>query len=56
MDRRGRDRIVFGFTTTCSPSVYHHQICEFEPRSLRVFGGFLWVLRFPPSTKLNDTI
>jgi hypothetical protein len=53
MDRRGRDRIVFGFTTTC---VYHHQICEFEPRSLRVFGGFLWVLRFPPSTKLTTTI
>ena len=27
---RGRDRTVFGFTTTCVISVYHHKSCEFE--------------------------
>jgi hypothetical protein len=34
-DRRGRDRMVVGFTTTCRISAYHHQSCEFEPRSWR---------------------
>jgi len=33
--RRGRDRMVVGFTTTCAISAYHHLSCEFEPRSLR---------------------
>ena len=33
MDRRGRDRMVVGLTTTCTISAYHHLICEFEPRS-----------------------
>jgi hypothetical protein len=28
--RRGRDRMVVGFTTTCAISVYHHQRFEFE--------------------------
>ena len=23
-DRRGRDRMIVGFTTTCAISVYHH--------------------------------
>jgi hypothetical protein len=32
---RGRDRLVVGFTTTCAISAYHHQSCEFEPRSGR---------------------
>ena len=27
------DRMVVGFTTTYAISAYHHQICEFEPRS-----------------------
>jgi len=31
--RRGRDRMVVGFTTTCAISAYHHLSCEFEPRS-----------------------
>ena len=31
--RRGRDRMVVGFTTTCSISAYHHWSCEFEPCS-----------------------
>ena len=34
--RRGRDRIVVGFTTTCAISAYHHQSCEFESSSWRV--------------------
>ena len=33
--RRGRDRMVDGFTTTCAISAYHHYSCEFEPRSWR---------------------
>ena len=33
--RRGRDRMVVGFTTTRAISVYHHKSCEFEFRSRR---------------------
>jgi len=33
--RRGRDRMVVGFTTTCTVSTYHHWSCEFESRSWR---------------------
>jgi len=33
--RRGRDRIVVGFTTTCVISAYHYLRCEFESRSWR---------------------
>ena len=29
-DRRGRDRMVVRFTTTCAISVYHHESCKFE--------------------------
>jgi hypothetical protein len=31
--RRGCDNMVFGFTTICAVSVYHHYRCEFEPQS-----------------------
>jgi len=31
--RRGRNRRVVGFTTTCAISAHHHWSCEFEPRS-----------------------
>jgi hypothetical protein len=36
-DRRSRDRMVVGFTTTYMYviSVYHHSNCEFEPSSWR---------------------
>jgi hypothetical protein len=68
--RRGRDRMVDGFTTIYAISAYHHCCCEFESRSgrgvqqyvinfvsdLRQIGGFLRVLRFPPPIKLNATI
>ena len=33
--RGRRDRMVVGFTTTCSIRAYHHSSCEFEPRSWR---------------------
>jgi len=33
--RRGRDRMVVAFTTTCVISAYHHYSCEFEPCSWR---------------------
>jgi hypothetical protein len=32
MGRRGRDRMVVGFTTICAISAYHHSPCEFESR------------------------
>jgi hypothetical protein len=33
--RRGRDRMVVGFTTTYAISAYRHSCCEFESRSGR---------------------
>jgi hypothetical protein len=41
---RGRDRIVFGFSTTYTVSVYHHWCCEFESRSER--GIQHYVIKF----------
>ena len=32
LGRRGRDRIVVGFTTTYVINVYRHYSCEFKPR------------------------
>jgi hypothetical protein len=69
-DRRGRVRMVVGFTTTYAISVYHHWCCEFKSRSgrgvqhyvikfvsdLRQVGGFFPVLRFPSPIKLTSTI
>ena len=62
-NRRGGDRMVVGFTTTFVISAYHHW-CEFESRSwrgvqhyvIKLVGGFLGVLRFPPPIKLIATI
>jgi len=67
--RRGRDRMVVGFTTTYAIGAYHHW-WEFEYRSrrgvhhyvikfvsdLRQVAGFLRVLRFPLPIQLIDTI
>ena len=36
--RRGRDRMVIGFTTTYAIIAYHHKSCEFE---LRLWRGVL---------------
>jgi len=60
---RGRDRMVVGFTNTYAISAYHHWCCGFDFRSgrciqhyvikflsnLRQVGGFLRILRFPPT-------
>ena len=62
--RRGRDRMVVGYTTAYAISAYHHWSYDFESRSgevysiqkyvikvvneLRLLGGFLLALRFPP--------
>jgi hypothetical protein len=67
--RRGRDRMVVGYTTICVIRAYHPIICEFLSSSwrrvldttkfvsdLRQVGGFFWVLRFPPPIKLTATI
>jgi hypothetical protein len=64
--RRGRDRMVVGFTTICAIRTYPPWICEFLSSSwrrvldttkfvsdLRQVGGFLWVLRFPPLHTLH---
>jgi hypothetical protein len=59
--------MVVGFTITYAISAYHHESCEFEPRSwrgvpikfvsdLRQIGGFLRVVQFPPPIKLTTTI
>jgi hypothetical protein len=64
--RRGRDRMVVGFTTTYAISA----CSKFESRSgrsvqhyvikfvsdLRQIGGFLRVLRFPPPINLSATM
>jgi len=56
--RRGRGRMVVGFTTTYAISACHHWCCEFDSRpgrgvhhyvikfisDLRQVGGFLWVV------------
>ena len=69
-DRRSRDRMVVGFTTTSALSTYHDRCCEIESRSergvqhyvikivsdLRQVDGFHRVLRFPPPIKLTAMI
>ena len=42
--RRGRNRMVVGFTTTYAISDYHHWCCEFESRSWR--GVQHYVIKF----------
>jgi len=68
--RRGPDRMVVGFTSTYAINIYHHWCCEFKSRSgwgvqhyvikfvsdFRQVGGFLRVIRFPPTIKLTTTI
>jgi hypothetical protein len=36
--RRGRHRMVVGFTTTYAITAYHHWCCEFEARSGRAIS------------------
>jgi hypothetical protein len=42
--RRGKDRMVIGFTATYAISVYHHRCSEFESRSGR--GVQHYVIKF----------
>ena len=61
--RRGRDRMVVGFTTTYPISAYHHWCCEFQSRSGRgvqhqvcqrlVTGR--WFCPGPPVSSTNKT-
>ena len=67
--RRGRDRMVVGFTTTYSISAYHHLFVRPNPahgdvysiqhyviqfvRDIRQIGGFLRVLPFSTSNKTD---
>ena len=44
MGRRGRDRMVVGFTTTYAISARYHSCCEFEYRSGR--GVQHYVIKF----------
>ena len=63
--RRGRDRLVVGFITTCAISAYHHYWCECESRSWRGvldttlcdkvcqwLAAYLW---FSPGTPVSST-
>ena len=70
--RRGRDRMVVGYTTTYAivPITTEVVISNLDQgdvysiqhyvinfvSDLRQVGGFLWVLQFPPSIKLIATI
>ena len=45
-DRRGRNRIAIGFTTTYAISAYHHLRCECESRSGEVYSIQHYVVRF----------
>ena len=65
---RGHDHMVAGFTITYAMSGYHHKSCEFETcwwwgvldttlcDEVCQVGGFLRILRFPPSIQLTATI
>ena len=64
--RRDRHSMVFGFTTICAFSAYHHLCCEFEPLHGKVYSiqhyvikfvsDFLLVLLFAQPIKLTATI
>jgi len=61
--RRGRDRMVVGFTTTYAIRAYHHWCCEFESRSERgvqhnISQWFVtgrWFSPGPPVSSSNQT-
>ena len=66
--RRGRDHMVVGFKTIYAIGAYHRWCYEFESRSgrgvqhyvikfvsdLQQVGGFLLVLRLPPTNKTDS--
>ena len=71
-DRRGRDRMTIGFTTTYAIGAYHAKVVSSNPvhgevyliqhyvikfvSDLRQVGGFLRVLQFSPPVILTPTI
>ena len=53
--RRGRDRMIFGFTATCAISAYHHLSCALESRWWRgVLDTTLWAGFFSPCTPASS--
>jgi hypothetical protein len=44
--RHGRDRMIVGFITTYTISVYHHKRCEFKPRLGEVYSVQHYVIKF----------
>jgi hypothetical protein len=52
--RRGRDRLVIGFTITYAIGAYHHCCCEFESRSGRGACPIPWP-GFQPVSSTNKT-
>ena len=44
--RHDRDRMVVGFITTYTISVYHHKRCEFKPRLGEVYSVQHYVIKF----------
>ena len=50
--RRGRDRMVLGFTITYVISAYHHWSCEFESRS--GWGVQHYVIKFDSDLRQVD--
>ena len=65
LGRRGRDRMIVGFTTTYAFSAYQHERCEFESHSGEVYliqhyviKVCLWLatgLWFSPGTPVSST-
>jgi len=59
--RRGRDRLVDGFTTIYAISAYHHWCCEFESRTTlcdkvcQWLATGRWFSPGPPVSSINKT-
>jgi hypothetical protein len=61
--RRGRDRMVVGFTASYAISAYHHWCCEFESRSgrgvqhnvIKFVSELLQVGGFSPDPPVSST-
>ena len=45
-DRRGRDRIVVRFTTTCAISASHHYVVSWNPAHAEVYSIQHYVITF----------
>ena len=68
MGRRGRNRMIVVFITTyaiilvpittkvVSSNPVHDEVYSIQHYVIKFVGGFLRVLRFPPSIKLTATI